>query len=140
MLMRDFTLDSYRNLLLALQKTGTAFQTIEEYTLDPQPMITILRHDVDSWPSNALEMALVENNHGIKATYYFRQSPLSYNKKIIEKIVSLGHEIGYHYEDLSSNNGNFDKAIASFLVYNIFPRNGSNSPLNISFFYTLLNF
>ena len=36
----------------------------------------------------------------IKGTYYFRIVPESFEPKIIEKIAGLGHEIGYHYEDI----------------------------------------
>lgn len=36
----------------------------------------------------------------IKAKYYFRVVLESWNEKIIKEIASLGHEVGYHYEDL----------------------------------------
>lgn len=60
----------------------------------------ILRHDVDRLPQNALQTAKIEYELGIKGTYYFRIVPESYNPKIMEQIAALGHEIGYHYEDL----------------------------------------
>jgi hypothetical protein len=37
---------------------------------------------------------------GIKGTYYFRVLPQSYDETVIEQIANLGHEIGYHYEDV----------------------------------------
>ncbi|NLE34331.1 MAG: hypothetical protein GX622_04455 [Bacteroidales bacterium] len=37
---------------------------------------------------------------GITGTYYFRVIPGCYDRRIIQEISSLGHEIGYHYEDL----------------------------------------
>ncbi|MFO7659658.1 MAG: hypothetical protein R6V77_01990 [Candidatus Cloacimonadaceae bacterium] len=77
-----------------------------------------MRHDVDSWPVNAMQMAKIESERGIRSTYYFRMSPLSYNEKIIKRIAALGHEIGYHYEDLTTLNGNYDKAIKTF-EYNL---------------------
>ena len=74
----------------------------------------ILRHDVDSWPANALKMAEIETTKGVNATYYFRRSILSFNERVIKEIVNLGHEIGYHYEDLARSKGNPQEAIASF--------------------------
>jgi hypothetical protein len=50
---------------------------------------------------NALQMAKVESEKGIVATYYFRKSMLSFNEAVVRGIVELGHEIGYHYEDLA---------------------------------------
>lgn len=112
--MRDFTYCTYKELLGAVKEQGFAFQTISEYLTERKDRVMIFRHDVDSWPINALQMAKIENELGIKSTYYFRISPLSYNKKIIQLIIEFGHEIGYHYEDLSSNNGDHFKAIQSF--------------------------
>lgn len=62
--------------------------------------LCILRHDVDRRPNNALAIAKLENELGIKSTYYFRIVPESFNEDIIKKIVDMGHEIGYHYEEI----------------------------------------
>jgi hypothetical protein len=74
----------------------------------------ILRHDVDRLPKNALKMAQVEYEFGIQSTYYFRALPGIFKTEIIKQIAELGHEIGYHYEDMSLTNGNIDKAYESF--------------------------
>ncbi len=71
----------------------------------------ILRHDVDRFANNSLNIAEIENNLGIKSTYYFRTTKSSFNKRVIEAIKDLGHEIGYHYEDFAISSGNYDKAI-----------------------------
>ena len=44
----------------------------------------------------------------------FRIVPQSNEPNIIREIQTLGHEIGYHYEDLTLCKGNPDKAIKSF--------------------------
>jgi hypothetical protein len=36
--------------------------------------------------------------------------PESFDKAVIREIASMGHEIGYHYEDMDFANGNLDKA------------------------------
>ncbi len=61
----------------------------------------LLRHDVDLLPRNALAMANLEHGTGVVATYYFRAVTESWDEGIIWEIASLGHEVGYHYENLS---------------------------------------
>ena len=39
-----------------------------------------------------------------------------FDKTIIKKIVGLGHEIGYHHEDLSLSRGDYKVAIKHFKV------------------------
>ncbi|MEZ5146706.1 MAG: hypothetical protein R2759_06400 [Bacteroidales bacterium] len=36
-----------------------------------------------------------------------------YDSDIIKQIANLGHEIGYHYDDLSHTHGDYTKAINS---------------------------
>jgi hypothetical protein len=59
-------------------------------------------------------MARLEYNNGIKSTYFFRVRPRLYNPEIISKVMSLGHEIGYHYEVLDKARGDYQKAIQIF--------------------------
>ena len=59
-------------------------------------------------------MAKLEHNLGISATYYFRIIPSVYKEEIIKQIQELGHEVSYHYEDLSLMKGNYYKAIKHF--------------------------
>jgi hypothetical protein len=75
---------------------------------------TILRHDVDRMPEQALKMARIENDFGIKSTYYFRMKKDVFNPAIIKEIVDIGHEIGYHYEVLDKANGDFKIAMNIF--------------------------
>lgn len=112
--MKDFTIRTHTELLINLRRQGYNFQRVEDFVLSPMDKVVILRHDVDSWPSNALQMARIEADKGISATYYFRSSRLSFNERILKEIIKLGHEIGYHYEDLARSNGNPHEAIASF--------------------------
>ena len=95
---RDFTLDAYRRLLNALKGYG-------EITL---------RHDVDLKPERSLRTAQIESELGWRATYYFRAVPESWDEEIIKKISTLGHEIGYHYESLTTCNGDIDAAWEDF--------------------------
>ena len=97
----DFTLSAYKQLISTLQSQGFYFQTFEEYIKKPKVKVVILRHDVDRKPGNALVIAKIEKEAGIKASYYFRIVKKSYDEDVIKQIAEMGHEIGYHYENLS---------------------------------------
>ena len=112
--MQDFTLTTYKKLLQELLANGYSFQTLQDFIQQPIEKAIILRHDVDRLPENALKMAHLENDEGVKASYYFRTVPSVFKIKIISDIASLDHEIGYHYEDLSMCKGNMDRAIMNF--------------------------
>jgi len=99
--MQDFTLTTYRKLLQNLYGNRYSFQTLQDYTKQPENKTIILRHDVDRKPENSLAIAKIEKEAGIKASYYFRIVKESYDESIIKKIAEMGHEIGYHYENLS---------------------------------------
>ncbi len=64
----------------------------------------LLRHDVDLSLHYALDMALVEKDQGIRATYYILlhsslYSPLSpEGRETVRKIKEAGHEIGLHID------------------------------------------
>ena len=109
---RDFTVSIYRELVHAL-KDKVTFSTFEDYRKDPGNAV-ILRHDVDKLPAKSLEFARIQAELGIRASYYFRILPCSFDRGIIREIATLGHEIGYHYEDLALADGDVNAAIALF--------------------------
>ena len=114
--MIDFTFNTYRLLLTSLQQAGYTFITFEDWQQSsPHNSRTIiLRHDVDKRPQNSFKTALIEHELGIQASYYFRCVPCSNDPAIIRQIANLGHEIGYHYEDMSLCKGDVQKAKAHF--------------------------
>ena len=114
---RDFTFLIYRQLIETAKSNGYKFTTVKDFVLNKSKYIDktiILKHDVDRKPDKALTNAIIEEECGIKTSYYFRTKKNLFNRKIICKIAALGHEIGYHYEDLSACNGNYKKAILMF--------------------------
>lgn len=96
----DFTLAKYSQLLEALKAYG-----FEDLTL---------RHDVDLRPLNSLRTAQMEAEKGLHGIYYFRAVPESWDEEVIRLITLLGHEIGYHYESLTTCGGDVDKAYEDF--------------------------
>lgn len=79
------------------------FSEFKEEMLQEKALL-LLRHDIDVSLDRALRVARLEAEFGLSATYFIRThsefySPLTTSStEIIREIVSLGHEIGYHYE------------------------------------------
>ena len=94
----DFTIEKYNELLDALKKHKNHR----------------IRHDVDARPFYSLRVAQEEARKGTKATYYFRSMHFTSHRETIQAIAALGHEIGYHYEDMAICSGNAEKAIDHF--------------------------
>ena len=115
---RDFTLKKYAELLQSLKKGGYRFLTFERYCLEKSSLndvkFVILRHDVDLKAENSLATAKIEHLLEIKASYYFRVVEQSNKPEIIRGIAEMGHEIGYHYEDMTICGGDAEKAIGHF--------------------------
>lgn len=111
----DFTRKKYSELLIQLQNSGYEFITYSEYCSSiPQRQFVVIRHDVDLRPGHSLNTAQIEHELGIRAVYYFRAVPESWDEKIIKDICSLGHEIGYHYESLTTCHGDMEAAYKDF--------------------------
>ena len=91
----------YRRLLESLMEAGYAFSTFEEYFLSGGRKTVILRHDVDRKPLNALRLAEIESKMGIRGSYHFRIAGSSAVPEMISLIAGLGHEVAYHYEDMT---------------------------------------
>ena len=74
----------------------------------------LIRHDID-WDLNAaVNLSILENEIGIRSTYFVMVNTNNYNflsevnKNRIRKIKSLGHEIALHF-DASLYDNNFEK-------------------------------
>ena len=110
----DFDINTYLKLLTAIKNKGYSFQTFQEFIKEPMERTVVLRHDVDLKPLNSLAFARIQAAKGIKGTFYFRAVKESWDDDIIKEIHSLGHEIGYHYECLTTSNGNLEHAMLDF--------------------------
>jgi predicted transcriptional regulator len=70
-IVKDFTLLVYKNLLQTLKYKDYEFLTVEEYfnhsvTQSLSRLVILMRHDVDRKPQNFLRMAKLEAGFGIK--------------------------------------------------------------------------
>lgn len=102
---RGFSVSDYERLIEAALASGWTFLTVREYleasTL-PENFV-VLRHDVDRKVANARALARVEAARGVAATYYFRTS--TFEPAVAREFEEMGHEVGYHYEDLAATDG-----------------------------------
>ena len=111
----DFTTEKITQLYKALLQQGFSFFTFKEYLENKTPSkYIILRHDVEQKYAIALKFAQIQHSLGIKGTYYFRILPECFKPEVVRKIAELGHEVGYHYDDLAQCKGDYGKAIARF--------------------------
>lgn len=93
----------YAKFISEIAEAGYRFATMSAAA--PSPETTIyLRHDIDFDTEYALQMARIEAQMGVPATYYFMLSsdsynPLSYyNSQRIREIAALGHKISLHFD------------------------------------------
>jgi len=114
----DFTISKYKELISALLLQGFSFITFNDYLLQEKKLLphkfVLLRHDVENRYTNSLHLAQIQHQLDIKGTYFFRILPKCFNPEIVKQISDLGHEVGYHYDDLTKCKGDHKKAIARF--------------------------
>lgn len=104
--------ESMVEVLLGLDKP---IGGVADFLNAPNNRRIILRHDVDRRPAHSCAMARLEHRMGVRSTYYFRANASgSFPTPAVRMIADLGHEVGYHYEDLSFCKGNREAAIARF--------------------------
>jgi hypothetical protein len=124
--LKDFTIKQYQLLLNALIAQGYSFQSFAQYVKEKENSVIglstveaprssiILRHDVETNYEQALKFAKIQHSLGIQGSYYFRILPNSFQPEIVKNIAEFGHEIGYHYDDLTQCKGDYSKAISRF--------------------------
>jgi len=117
--MRDFTLNKFKEICNVINEEGYTTYSVLDYLKKghrAQLPFVIVRHDVDIDLPLAVQMSNIEKVLGIKSTYYIRingnKNLSDFNK--LEKIVSNGHEIGYHYEVIDKAYGDSRKAVKLF--------------------------
>lgn len=107
----DFTLLHYRQLL-RLAKSGWQIVTYKDICWSQS--FLLWRHDLDYSLNRSLALAQIESEEAVTATYFVNPHSEFYNLaeagqyKIIKKILSLGHDLGLHFDtsfyDIKSEN------------------------------------
>lgn len=100
--MPKFHIREYIEIVNKLKKTGYTFKFIKDMS-DDDSMCVYLRHDIDVHCVFAEGMAQEESKHGFFSTYYVLINShynifYDENVRILKNILSLGHDIGLHYD------------------------------------------
>ncbi len=97
----EFSFEFYEKILTQLHNLGFKWQSFDNYREEGS---IYLRHDVDIFYENVLNMARIEKNIGASAIYFFQPNCEFYNMlsssviKVIDSLSSLGHHIGLHID------------------------------------------
>lgn len=111
----SFWLRDYVRLLHTLRAAGRAPRTVADFLRSPDPDAAILRHDVDRRAGQAVRMAEAEARAEVRASYYFRCDRQGvFPAAACRQVAAMGHEVGYHYEDLARCRGDRERALAEF--------------------------
>ena len=98
-----FTYNAYRELLDMLFRNGYHFYTYDNYPRSEQ--CVIMRHDIDYSLEQAVKLARIENEYGIKSTYFVLLTSDFYNPassgsyRNLHEIINLGHNVGLHFDE-----------------------------------------
>ncbi|WP_024954309.1 hypothetical protein [Sulfurospirillum arcachonense] len=102
--MEDFTESNYKKILEKNINTTIFYNEIHY-----NEIFILWRHDIDYSIHRAYTLALIEKKYSIKATYFLQLSSFFYNifeeeiKELIIRILSLGHQIGLHFDPTQYN-------------------------------------
>jgi hypothetical protein len=95
----SFDLDHYRELLEAAKQGSYRFRFFDG---QPEPGDLFLRHDVDLMLDAAVEVAELEAERDVGATYFLMTESVFYNlaspegSGVLERLRALGHRVGLH--------------------------------------------
>jgi hypothetical protein len=108
----EFSVEGYSQLLSAFKDQGYSFCGYEEIDshLAERRYFVVLRHDIDISIRAALEIARVEHEHGVQATYFvLLRSPFynvlsRFNAEIMSQLHGYGHQIATHVDPAAYDN------------------------------------
>lgn len=99
-----FTYKAYRSMVNNLIDTGYTISSYADWENSKKSVI--LRHDIDYDIYKALELARIEEQLGVKSTYFTLVTSDFYNvfsaknEKMLREILACGHDIGLHFDEL----------------------------------------
>ena len=99
----NFTYTDYAALIDLLRENGYAFSSYVNYP--GKGKCVILRHDIDYSLEQAVKLARIEKDLGVRSTYFVLLSSDFYNPassssyRYLHEILDLGHDIGLHFDE-----------------------------------------
>lgn len=95
----------YRRFLELARRHGYRIVSLEQWAgegrRDGADPTLILRHDVDQHPRSALAMAAIEEELGVRSSWYFRWRTA--HPAVVSALGKDGFDVGLHYETLTRN-------------------------------------
>ncbi len=100
----EFTYNAYKKLITCIKDKGYTIASYKNWK--DKSTCVILRHDIDNDIEKALELSKVENDLGVKSTFFVLLSSDFYNvfsarsEYLLKEILKNGHEIGLHFDEV----------------------------------------
>ena len=97
----DFTYERYRRII-KLAKSKYNFSQYDSF--EKESKFVLWRHDLDFSIRHSLELARIEADEKVRATYFLLLHGKFYNllekenTTMVKEIISLGHQIGLHFD------------------------------------------
>ena len=108
--LRPSRFSYYDSVINSLATAGYKFYTLEYLNreminntfsgIQENNKICVIRHDIDTDPKTATELAKIEAKYGAVSTYYYRLRTA--DSRQMKIVAGLGHEVGYHYEEIGT--------------------------------------
>lgn len=95
----EFSFEFYKEMILKLKSLDFKFSHFSDYS--PTKRV-YLRHDIDIFSENAINLALIEKECDVSSVYFFQIDSTFYNLlsdesiNFIKQIKEMGHVIGLH--------------------------------------------
>ena len=105
---RPFTYDHYRHILRCSLEAGYRFIGYSELRGRPggESAFCLLRHDCDNDLTAAARMARIEEEMGVRSTYFVMLRSALYNlmsipnAELVREIIGRGHWLGLHFDEM----------------------------------------
>ncbi|HKP37799.1 MAG TPA: hypothetical protein VJT71_13160 [Pyrinomonadaceae bacterium] len=103
-----FTYEHYRHILRSAQENGyefISFPRLKDYRQNEQ-RVCLLRHDCDNDLTAAAKLARIEEEMGVRSTYFLMLRSAMYNllslpnAELVREIIGRGHWIGLHFDEV----------------------------------------
>ena len=108
----QFTYKSYEYMLNLLKECNYYITDYNEY--ENYEKCAILRYDVDNSLYDVVKLAKIEYKNNVRSTYFILLSTDFYNifsnnsRALITELVSMGHHIGLHFDEVKYDINNED--------------------------------
>lgn len=110
----DFSFKHYNEIIMLIKESGYKSGFLKEEINGKR---IIIRHDIDLDLDTALEMAKMESSSKMVGCYFIWINSPFYNifetryTKIINEIISLGHEVGLHFDEAAHDCKNINEML-----------------------------